>query len=218
VPRVAIVEDHLLLAETLRTALQRTGIDAALVEPQPPAVLLPALLGQRADLVLLDLDLGPHGDATGMISPLVAAGTRVLVMTGSTDRLRIAAALEQGALAYQPKADGFAALLAKAAAALASDGPLDAELRVRLLAELARSRTVRAQELAPFAALTAREADVLRALARGSSVTDIAASWFVSENTVRTHVRGILGKLGAPSQLAAVALALRTGWLADGAR
>jgi DNA-binding NarL/FixJ family response regulator len=214
VPRVAIVEDHLLLAETLHAALARTGVDAILIAPRKPDALLSALLRSEADLVLLDLDLDGFGDSTPLIAPLVESGVRVLVVTGCNDRLRIAAALEQGALGYQSKAGGFSALLHKAALALTATAPLDAEHRVELLDELARSRTARARDLAPYATLTAREADTLRALARGWSVADIASNWVVSENTVRSHVRGVLAKLGAPSQLAAVADAVRTGWFA----
>ena len=61
--------------------------------------------------------------------------------------------------------------------------------------------------------LTGRERQVLEALGEGRTVTDIAASWVVSESTVRSQVRGILTKLGVTSQLEAVALALRVGWL-----
>ncbi|WAX56039.1 response regulator transcription factor [Jatrophihabitans cynanchi] len=211
-PRVAIVEDHLLLAETLHAALARTGVDAVLIAPREPDALLSALLQAQPDLVLLDLDLDGFGESTPLIAPLAEAGVRVLVITGSNDRLRIAAALEQGALGYQSKAAGFNALLHKTALALTAIAPLDAEHRVELLDELTRSRAARERDLAPYATLTAREADTLRALARGWSVADIAANWVVSENTVRSHVRGVLAKLGAPSQLAAVADAVRTGW------
>lgn len=211
-PRVAIVEDHLLLAETLHAALERTGVDAVLVTPRKLDALLDSLLRAEPDLVLLDLDLDGFGESTPVIAPLVEAGVRVLVVTGCEDRLRIAAALEQGALGYQSKAAGFGALLRRAALALTATAPLDPEHRVELLDELARSRAARERDLAPFAMLTTREADTLRALARGWSVADIAANWVVSENTVRSHVRGVLAKLGAPSQLAAVADAVRTGW------
>ena len=50
-------------------------------------------------------------------------------------------------------------------------------------------------------------------LARGRSVREIADEWVVSEATVRTHVRSVLAKLEVRSQLAAVAMAIRTGWL-----
>ena len=61
--------------------------------------------------------------------------------------------------------------------------------------------------------LTEREAQVLRCLAGGRSVATIAAASYVAEATVRTHVRGVLTKLGVGSQLAAVALAHHSGWL-----
>ena len=54
--------------------------------------------------------------------------------------------------------------------------------------------------------------DALRSIAHGLSVQDIAADWVVSEATVRTHVQGVLAKLGVRSQLAAVAAARRSGW------
>lgn len=212
-PVVAIVEDHLLLAETLRAALERDGLGARIVAPTSPDALLSALQAARADLVLLDLDLGVHGDSTGLIAPLVASGTRVLLMTGSTDRVQIAAALEQGALGYHLKSSGFDALVAKAGEALTATRPLDAEDRVALLDELQRRRESRARALAPFERLTAREADTLRLLAQGLTVSDIAAAWVVSEATVRSHVRGVLAKLEVSSQLAAVAAALHAGWV-----
>jgi DNA-binding NarL/FixJ family response regulator len=211
--RVAIVEDHLLLAETLGAGLAQRGVDTVIVTPQSSQdALLGDLLGRALDLVLLDLDLGALGDSTPMIGPLVQAGVRVLVVTGSADRLRVAAALEQGAIGYQLKSAGFEALLARASEALASAGPLDPRERTTLLAELAKVRAERHRALAPFTRLTAREQDTLRALGDGRAVHQIARDWVVSESTVRSHVRGILDKLGAKSQLAAVAHAERAGW------
>jgi DNA-binding NarL/FixJ family response regulator len=176
------------------------------------AELASALRAAPADLVLLDLDLGAYGDTTPLVAPLVSDGMRVLVVTGSTDRLRIAAALEQGAIGYQEKGPGFAALLARTHAALAAQAPLDPPERVRLLDELARARRMRVREMAPFEQLTEREAEALRELARGRTVTDIADRWVVSPTTVRSHVRAVLAKLDVTSQLAAVGAAVRTGW------
>lgn len=215
-PLVAIVEDHQLLAETLRAALERSGITTRILTPCRLPDLLRQLCAVAPDLVLLDLDLGDHGDSTPLVAGLVAAGIRVLVVTGSTDRLQIASALEQGAIGYQLKGPGLDALLTRVAEALAASAPLDAEERVRLLDDLRRTRAARSRELAPFALLTPREAETLRELARGRSVADIASRWVVAEATVRSHVRAILSKLEVPSQLAAVATALRTGWYTPG--
>jgi DNA-binding NarL/FixJ family response regulator len=214
VTRIVIVEDHLLLAETLRATLGAQGIDAAVVPPLAPAELVDAVQELKPELVLLDLDLGAHGDSTTVIAPLAAHGIRVLVVSGTSDRERIGRALEAGAFGYHCKASSFDALVAKTTSALTSRAPLDADLRRELAIELAEARAARSRIFAPFARLTDREQDTLRALSTGLSVHNIAQQWVVSEATVRSHVRGVLTKLDAPSQLAAVALAARTGWLA----
>ena len=102
---------------------------------------------------------------------------------------------------------------------------MEPAVRRRMLQE-ARSRAWCAPtELAPFGRLSAREAQVLRALAQGQSVGAIAEAWFVSEATVRSQVRAILAKLDVSSQLEAVAAAhrqrlargtCRQGWRAPG--
>jgi two-component system nitrate/nitrite response regulator NarL len=213
VPSIALVEDHQLLAETLAATFVQRGIDTAIVPPDEPAALLHALQRSGAGLVLLDLDLGAHGDGTCVIAPLAAAGIRTLVVSGSTDRERIAIAFEAGAFGYHAKADGFSLLVTKAVDALGSVAPLDESLRRELRDELARTRRERSNVLEPFGRLTERERNTLLALSTGLSVNGIATEWVVSEATVRSHVRGVLAKLDAPSQLAAVALALRSGWL-----
>jgi DNA-binding NarL/FixJ family response regulator len=210
---VLIVDDHELLATALQLSLRASGFEAEVVPPQPFPVLIRALLERRPHVVLLDLDLGSHGDSTCLIAPLTEAGIRVVVVTGLSDRLRIAAALEAGAIGYRSKAEGMERLIETVRDARTADGPLDAHTRVALFDELRRRRAERAQVLAPFGRLTEREQETLRALASGRSVREIADDWVVSEATVRTHVRSVLGKLGTRSQLGAVAMAIQTGWL-----
>ncbi len=220
-PDVVVVDDHLLIAETLQAALTARGVPAAVVAPDRPSALLATLVDSRPRLVLLDLDLGSFGSSIGIIEPLVGHGIAVLLMTGVSDRVRIAEALERGAIGYQRKGDGFQALLERACAALDADPAvraLDPAEHARLLAELAAHRTAQRRAFRPFEALTEREAETLRALCRGESVRDIAADWVVSEATVRSHVRGILTKLNVASQLAAVIAATSSGWLDRGHR
>ena len=210
---IVIVEDHELLAEVLRMALVKNGVDAVLLSPCPLDELTATAMKHRPALVLLDLDLGTFGDTTSMIAPLTETGARVIIVSGLTDRLRIAAALEQGAIASCSKGDSFEKLLETVMKARGSDEPLDPAARLDMLDELGRARAERACTLAPFDQLTPREQDTLRSMAHGLTVSDIAQDWVVSETTVRTHVRGVLGKLEVRSQLGAVAAALRTGWL-----
>ena len=211
-PLIAIVDDHELLVETLRDAFVTRGFRTLSVVPGRPETVVPLLISAAPDLVLLDLDLGPHGDSTPLIGPLVSQGLRVLVVSGLVDRLRLATALEAGAIGHQAKSLGFGALLRAADRALSTAGPMDAEDRTALLEELTRHRQQAERVLAPFRTLTAREQHTLRLLCDGHSVRQIAAGWIVSEATVRSHAQRILEKLGVGSQTQAVALALRTGW------
>ncbi len=210
---IAIVDDHGLLAETLRLALERSGFACVRVTPAVPVELVPAVLTLRPSLVLLDLDLGSVGDSTPAIGGLTAGGAKVLVVTGTTDRMKIASALESGAIGHLSKSEDFDVLVRRAGEALQAHGPLDPAERAQLLAELRAARATHAEQWAPFQRLTERERATLRELARGRSVHQIAHSWVVSETTMRTHVRRLLDKLQVGSQLAAVALATEVGWL-----
>ena len=100
---IAIVEDHRLLAEVLRTELHANGLDVAIVNPRPLPELLAELLDGRPDLVLLDLDLGGFGAGERLVGPLHAAGIRVVVLSGTDDMARVADALDAGAFAYCAK-------------------------------------------------------------------------------------------------------------------
>lgn len=214
-PSVTVIEDHALLAESLVVSLRQRGIRATSLGAQPQVALLAATLATHPDLVLLDLDLAEFGDGTALVAPLKAAGVSSLIVTGITDRLRIGAALEQGALDYQLKASGLDSLLTATQRALTGQAGRNAAERHALLAELARHRADLDRDRRLYDQLTTREQATLRALGEGHQVREIAADWVVSEATVRTYVRGVLTKLGTSSQLAAVALARRRGWLDD---
>ncbi len=216
---VLIVEDHELLAETLRVALVAEGVAAELVRPESPQAILAAVAAVRPSLVLLDLDLGPQaGDGTALIGPIVASARAVLVVTGTTVRARIAAAVQAGASGYLLKSAPFDRLLSVVRDALAGRAVLSDAERFELLALLRNERADRLARLASFNRLTTREQQVLRALAEGLNVETIARRSVVSPATVRTQVRGILTKLEVGTQLAAVARARQSGWLDVGGR
>ena len=90
---------------------------------------------------------------------------------------------------------------------------LGVSVREGLLSELRNARQNSVQQTSLFDALTKREAGVLRELANGKSPEDVAKTNYVSLNTIRTQIRGILAKLGTGSVVGAVALAFRSGWI-----
>ena len=211
---VLVVEDHELLAETLRLALSEEGIPAATVAPTSTADVLAAAGHLHPGVVLLDLDLGePIGDGSALVQPLVELDSAVLVLTGITEHTRVAVALEAGAVGWLSKTAPFDRFLAVVLDALAGRPVLGDAERFELLALLRRRRAGERRRHAPFMRLSPREQQVLLELADGHGVAAIARRHHVAEATVRTQVRGVLTKLGVRNQLEAVALARDAGWL-----
>jgi DNA-binding NarL/FixJ family response regulator len=212
--RVLIVDDQRLLADSLCLALRLEGLEPEVAPVTDRNDLVEIVRGAAPALVLLDLDLrGPLGDGADLVAPCVAAGARVLVLTGTTDPIWIARALEQGACAAVDKAIPFDDLLGVVMSAARGETLLEPAERERALGRLRFHRASRERALAPFTSLTPREQQVLRALSVGLTVPRIAEAWVVSEATVRSQVHAVLRKLDVRSQLEAVATAARVGWL-----
>ncbi|HET9186744.1 MAG TPA: response regulator transcription factor [Acidothermaceae bacterium] len=218
--RVALVEDHVLLAESLRLTLRAEGADVHVIRlaadiptEEARAAIVSGCLRHKPQIVLLDLDLGPDvGDSDAVIAPIANAGVRVVMLTGSTDHARLGDCLERGATGVISKAEPLDFLVEQVRRAAHGERVLTAQERLDLVLESRRERAEREHRLAPFASLTDREREVLGELMTGRQVEEISHDLFVSEATVRTHVRAILQKLAVRSQLAAVARAREVGW------
>lgn len=213
---IAIVEDHLLFAESLELALSVEGYTVRRVESPSgsatPASVVGALTRSRPDIVLLDLDLGGFGDGVRLIPPLARAGVQVLVVTASPDRARWGEALRAGARAVLPKSRPLGDILAAVRHLVRREPVMTREERDELLRLWQRERAHQADVRERLASLTARESQVLGHLMLGRNVHEIATASVVSEATVRTQVKSILAKLGVSSQLAAVGLAHQADW------
>jgi len=160
----------------------------------------------RPVLALVDVDLG-GADGLELVPGLRGLGARVLVVSGYTDERRVATSMALGANGWVSKTDPFERLL-EAAELVMRDGSLLLATRRAELAQAGQACVDAQRDLKRrVSELTAREREVLDALARGQAAQAIAEELFVSVGTVRTHIRGILTKLGVASQLAAVAKA-----------
>ncbi len=212
--RVVVVDDHELLAQALVIALRLDGVEAIPASTTSAAAVVRSTEDAAADLVLLDLDLGaPIGDGAELVPSLVATGARVLVLTGTEDPDRTAYALQLGAVGAVHKSVAMHDLSRTVVAAARGESVMTVQQRRDMVGAARTRRRQQVDVLRPFARLSSREGQVLRALASGSGVARIAAAWCVSEATVRSQVRGVLTKLGVNTQLEAVALAHRSGWL-----
>lgn len=210
---VLIVEDHELLAQSLGVALQAEGLQVHVADLRAKRSVLDEAREVGPATVLLDLDLGSHQEAGEALVPdLVGLGARVVVVSGSSDVLRLGTCLELGAAAVLSKSRPFDDVLTAVQNAASGDRVMPDAERQDLLAAMRRSRADQRERLEPFERLTPREAEVLGLLMQGQAAEAIARRFVVSEATVRTQIRGVLSKLAVTSQLAAVAEAHRVGW------
>jgi DNA-binding NarL/FixJ family response regulator len=208
---VLIVDDHQLVGTSLLLSLRGEGLDAHLVCRGDADSVLAVTARLRPGIALLDLDLGrdEHGrpiDGSRLVGPLTAAGWKVIILSGSGDRVGIGVALDAGALAWVPKNAPLPALVAAVRAAQDGRPVMAPERRDQLIATARRVAAERAGLTAKLARLSQREREVLAMLAQGRRAQAVADHFVVSLATVRTQIRGVLAKLEVSSQLEAVAL------------
>ncbi|MCL8027250.1 LuxR C-terminal-related transcriptional regulator [Nocardioides bruguierae] len=213
--RIVLVEDHLLFAEAMELAISLRGHEVSRVVPTEArnlTTLVDSILRRKPVLVLLDLDLGPLGDSTDIISTLTSAGSAVVVVTGSTDEADWGRCLAAGARTVVPKSRPLPEIMGVVRRVLNHERVIDLGERERLVT-VARARKDELSDAAQrLGLLSPRERVVLAQLMAGRSVADTAAAETLSQATVRTQVKSILAKLQVSSQVAAVGLAYRAGW------
>ena len=216
--RVAIVEDHGLLAQSLGFALSNLGIHVIVIEDLTRASVLNVLREAELHLVLLDFDLGDAGLGLHLVAPITELGLRVVMLTGETNPISLAECVEAGAVGIISKSEPFERLIERVTDVVDGRGILSAGVRENLLADLRAHRANEGERMAPFARLTVRESEVLQDLMDGKNAETIASESYVSVATVRSHIKALLAKLGVNSQLAAVAMAQRSGWASRDSR
>lgn len=213
---VVIVEDHVVLAESLAMTLRLRGLTALIVDVETSRpVAIEGIRDADPGVVLLDLNLGTAADGVVLIPPLVQEGIHVLVLTGSQDPIRHGQCLAAGADGVLPKSATIHDIVQTIHDVMQGRDPLDAHRTAGLVRKW-HSHSARQREIAErFERLTERERQVLHDLVSGMRPTEIALESHVSKHTVRSQVKSILTKLGVASQLEAVSEARRSGWAVD---
>src|SRR5437868_8732870 len=213
---VLLVDDHSTVSFTLSMALRAEGMHVEVAPLDSAEAVLSYAEELRPDVVLLDLDLGGSvGDGRELVGSLAGLAGQVVIFTGAMDFNRIAECLERGASDFVIKSEPFPIVLAAVTEAAPGGTPLRPAQRERLIDGLARHRRDEENRLGLLRQLTGREREVLAGMMNGNQAETIAMSSGLSEATIRSQIRGVLGKLGVGSQLAAVAVARRSGWSSD---
>jgi two-component system, NarL family, response regulator LiaR len=207
--RIAIVEDHALTREGMRTALA----DAFTVVGEAADGIsgFELIRRERPDVAVVDLGL-PGIDGIELTKRIRAElpRTRVVIMTMIDVEEEVVAALAAGADAYCLKSSPISVLID--AVRIASEGGAYFDPRIAHVV-LSRFSSRGAPAPATPSPLTPREVDVLRLIADGKANNEIAASLNIGLGTVKGHIRDILEKLSAADRTQAAVLALRKGFI-----
>ncbi|WP_327120913.1 response regulator transcription factor [Streptomyces sp. NBC_01341] len=210
---VLLVDDEPLVRAGLRAVLEAQPDIEVVGEAADGAAVIPLVSRLRPDVVAMDvrMPLMDGIEATRLVLRTVPDPPKILVVTTFENDEYVYEALRAGA-------DGFLlkrarpSEIAHAVRLVAEGESLLFPAAVRQLA--AEYGSSKARERMHRAALTDREAAVLRHMARGQSNAEIAAELVVGVETVKTHVSAILAKLGARDRTQAVIAAYESGFVA----
>lgn len=202
--RVLLVDGSQLITEGLRISLHRTHCFRVVGIAHTVADAARCLRSTVVDLVVTDFDVPGAGPLrTVRDTAQFRPSARVVVLSNADSPSWARAALDAGAVAYLLKTSPVAELLPLIMAAVRG-APATIDARVGSLARL----PARMPPPASLGRLSAREFDVLAEMAKGMDNARIAQRLFISNDTVKTHVKAILRKLGARDRAHAVAMVL----------
>jgi NarL family two-component system response regulator LiaR len=202
--RVLLAEDHSLVRQGLRLFLEMDPDLEVVGEASNGVEAIERAREVKPDVVLMDL-LMPVLD--GLAATAAIRGempeVEILVLTSVLEDSAVIGAIRAGAIGYLLKDVEPAELRRAIKAAAAGQVQLAPQAAALLVREV---RVADSPET-----LTERETEVLRLVARGKANKEIASALHIGEPTVKTHVRGILAKLGVQSRTQAALYAMRIG-------
>ncbi|MFN8187317.1 MAG: response regulator transcription factor [Gaiellales bacterium] len=206
--RVVVADDHPLYRDGVVRALVASGQIDVVAQAEDGRAALDSIAEQQPDVALIDYKL-PGLDGVAITHAVVRDGlpTRVLLLSAFTDSGLVYQALQTGAAGYLPKEARREQIVDGVLACARGETVIGSELAGGLASEI----RLRATRDAP--ALTQRESQILRLIAEGKSLPQIAKQLFLGVTTVKTHVQHLYDKLGVSDRAAAVAEAMRRGLL-----
>ena len=211
--RVLIADDQALVRTGFRKILESEPDLEVVGEAGDGGEAIEATLLLHPDVVLMDIRM-PRLDGLEATRRL-AGKTRVLVLTTFDLNEYVYEALRAGASGFLLKDAPADQLVTAIRVVAAGEALLAPSITRRLIEEFARRPRSNARP-AEFEALSPRELDVLRLVARGLSNAEIASEVYVGDATVKTHVSRILQKLALRDRVQAVVLAYESGLLQPG--
>jgi DNA-binding NarL/FixJ family response regulator len=188
-----------VVREGLRLSLSRSENIRVVGEAADGEAAVTLAKRRKPNVVILDVRMpGMDGLAAAKEITSEIPETAVLMFTAFAERSLLTRGLESGAKGYILKEAPHQTIVRAIQKVADGDGYVDPALMPAFLTKERENM------------LTAREREILQLLADGMSNADVAAKLFISQETVKSHVRHILSKLEADTRTHAVAIALRT--------
>ena len=205
---VLVVDDHTVVRRGLAALLATEPGIRVVGEAANGLEAVERAATLRPQVILMDLVM-PGMDGVEATTQILARDpeAQVLVLTSFGSDAKVFPAIRAGAVGYLLKDTTPEDLVRAIRRTAAGESPLNPGVARRLLRELAHEE----HEAPKGEALSPRETEVLRLLARGLGNLAIGGRLFISEATVRTHVSSILAKLGVANRTQAALYALREG-------
>ncbi len=216
--RVLIADDHAIVRQGIRAVLTEAGGFEVVAEVGNGQEAVTQAEALRPDVILMDLLMPVMNgiEATRQITSAVPRGQqgpRILVLTSFAADDQVFPAIKAGALGYLLKDSSPEDLVHAIHQVYLGEPSLHPNIARMLLREVAHPP----EPQPPPDALSTREMDVLRLVAKGLSNREIADRLVISEPTVRAHMSNILGKLHLASRTQAALYAVREGLVSEDA-
>jgi DNA-binding NarL/FixJ family response regulator len=211
--RLLVVDDHTLFRKGLVSLLQREKDFQIVAEAQNGAEAIKKATQTKPDLVLMDIHM-PETDgieATRRIRESLPA-TRVVILTVSEEEKDLFEAIKCGAHGHLLKKLEPDELCTMLRGVFEGEAPISRSTASKILKEYAmQARRKSAAEMEEE--LSVREKDVLQLLASGLTNKEIGNKLGIAENTVKNHLKNILGKLHLENRVQAATFALQKGFV-----
>ncbi len=207
--RVLLVDDHALFRRGIASALSDHESITVVGEAADGLAGIEQAMGLQPDVVVMDLQMPRCGGVEACrVLHAELPDTNVLMLTISEKETDLFAAVKAGAKGYLLK-DAEPEDLVQAVIHIARGGVIvSPSMATKLLTEFKHGEDTKAEAAS---GMSHRETEILQQVAKGSSNKEIAATLFISENTVKTHLRNILDKLHLANRSQAAAYAIRAG-------
>jgi len=210
--RILLADDHRILREGLRSLLAQQADITVVGEASDGETAVALARELRPDIVIMDVVMPGLGgvEATRQIRSGLR-DTKVIGLSMHSDRRFVSEMLRAGALGYLVKDSAFEELNQAVRAVMEGRPYLSAVITGSLVEDFVRQATTQERQTMPLHMLTSREQEVLRMLADGKRVKEIAHSLNISVKTVESHRQNIMDKLEIHSTIELARYALREG-------